>query len=62
VGTGQHHSVKDFLQAAFNCVGIENWEKYVVVDPTLSKTSKVPNLKAKADKARLKLAGSLKEF
>jgi len=55
VGTGQNHSVKDFLQAAFNCVGIENWEKYVVVDPRFQRPAEVPNLKAKADKARLKL-------
>lgn len=30
VATGENHSVKDFVVAAFEVVGIKDWEKYVV--------------------------------
>jgi GDPmannose 4,6-dehydratase len=30
IGTGENHSVKEFVQLAFEHVGIEDWEKYVV--------------------------------
>jgi len=55
VGTGENHSVKEFVQAAFNAVGIADWEKYVVIDPRFKRPAEVPDLKAKADKAKNKL-------
>ncbi|MDO8609380.1 MAG: GDP-mannose 4,6-dehydratase [bacterium] len=51
VGTGENHSVKEFVQLAFKNVGITDWEKYVVIDPRFKRPAEVPNLKAKADKA-----------
>lgn len=33
VATGQDHSVEDFVRAAFARVGIEEWDRYVRIDP-----------------------------
>lgn len=30
VATGQNHSVKEFAKAAFKCIGIDNWQDYVI--------------------------------
>ena len=35
VATGDSRSVRDFVEAAFAVVGIEDWEPYVEIDPTL---------------------------
>jgi GDPmannose 4,6-dehydratase len=35
VATGQARSVRDFVEAAFLSVGIEGWERYLRIDPTL---------------------------
>jgi GDPmannose 4,6-dehydratase len=32
IATGETHSVREFCQEAFGCLGLD-WEKYVVVDP-----------------------------
>jgi len=55
VGTGKSHSVREFVEAAFKSVGINNWKKYVVIDPQFKRPAEVSNLKAKADKARKNL-------
>lgn len=55
VGTGQNHSVKDFVIAAFSAAGIPDWEKYVVIDPQFKRPAEVPNLKASPKKAMEKL-------
>lgn len=33
IATGVEHSVRDFISRAFDCVGIEDWEKYVEISP-----------------------------
>lgn len=33
IGTGKTNSIRDFLNEAFNCIGIFDWSDYVVVDP-----------------------------
>lgn len=60
VGTGENHSVKEFVEKAFAVAGIKNWEKYVVIDPQFKRPAEVPNLKAKPDKARKILGWSPK--
>jgi len=55
VGTGESHSVREFVEAAFKSVGINNWKKYVVIDPQFKRPAEVPNLKARADKVRKNL-------
>jgi GDPmannose 4,6-dehydratase len=47
LGTGVTHSVRDVLTVAFGCVGISNWEKYVVQDP--SELRRVDNASLVAD-------------
>ena len=44
VATGQSHSVKDFLTAAFNVVGINDWGPYVSVDQDLIRPADVNTL------------------
>lgn len=51
VGTGENHSVKEFLEEAFNVAGVKDWEKYLVVDPRYKRPAEVYDLKAKPDKA-----------
>ncbi|MEA3510516.1 MAG: GDP-mannose 4,6-dehydratase [Actinomycetota bacterium] len=50
VGTGEAHSVRDFLDAAFGVVGLE-WQEFVVVDPKFFRPAEVDYLCA--DTARI---------
>lgn len=54
IATGETHSVKDFLQLAFNYVGLE-WEDYVVTDKSLIRPAEVDHLVGDSTKAREKL-------
>ncbi|MCL4374573.1 GDP-mannose 4,6-dehydratase [Patescibacteria group bacterium] len=51
VGTGENHSVREFVEKAFSAAGISDWKKYVVIDPRYKRPAEVPDLKAKPDKA-----------
>jgi len=55
VGTGESHTVREFVEEAFKVAGIKDWKKYVVIDPQFKRPAEVPNLKAKPDKAKKKL-------
>ena len=33
IATGETHTIREFLDSAFDVVGISNWEKYVKQDP-----------------------------
>jgi GDPmannose 4,6-dehydratase len=52
ISTGETHSIRDFLDIAFNRVGIKKWEKYVKIDPQFKRPAELFILKGKADKAR----------
>jgi GDPmannose 4,6-dehydratase len=54
VGTGQTHSVEEFVQIAFNHVGLD-WQDYVVVDPRFYRPAEVDLLLADPAKTRNKL-------
>ena len=54
IATGDVHSVKQFLQQAFDYVGL-NWKKYVVIDKKLYRPAEVNILKGDYTKARKKL-------
>ncbi len=56
VGTGENHSVKEFVELAFAYAGIPDWQKYVVSDARFKRPAEVPDLKAKSDKVQ-KLLG-----
>lgn len=51
IGTGESHSVKDFVIAAFAAAGINNWKKYVEFDKRYLRPTEVHNLIADASKA-----------
>jgi GDPmannose 4,6-dehydratase len=50
--TGETHSVREFLDTAFDVVGIEDWKKHVVVDEKLFRPAEVYNLRGDASKAK----------
>ena len=54
IGTGQNHSVKEFLQEAFSYVGFD-WQKYVKIDPRYLRPTEVEELVADPAKAKAKL-------
>ncbi len=54
IGTGKTHSVREFLEAAFNTVGLD-WKKYVEIDPQYYRPAEVELLCADPAKARQKL-------
>jgi GDPmannose 4,6-dehydratase len=55
VATGECHSVKDLVEAAFKHAGIKDWEKYVVTDPRFKRPAEVDHLRGRPDKAKKKL-------
>jgi len=55
IGTGESHSVKEFLIAVFTHAGMPDWEKYVEIDPYYFRPTEVGNLIADARKAKEKL-------
>ncbi|MBI4004880.1 GDP-mannose 4,6-dehydratase [Candidatus Roizmanbacteria bacterium] len=52
VGTGENHSVQEFLEHAFKHAGVSDWKKYVVIDPRFKRPAEVPDLKSRPEKAR----------
>lgn len=52
IGTGNSYSVQELVAEAFRCVGIDHWEPYVVLDPTLLRPAEVDHLVANAAKAK----------
>ncbi len=54
VGTGEDHSVSEFLDAAFGRVGLE-WDPYVEIDPRYYRPADLDFLKADASKAHAEL-------
>lgn len=56
IGTGENHSVKEFVQAAFAAVDITNWQKYVELKtPKDMRPAEVDYLIADPSRARQKL-------
>lgn len=51
IATGEGHSVREFVEAAFACVDLD-WRKYVVQDPALTRPAEVDLLIGDASKAR----------
>ena len=52
IGTGEGHTVREFVQLAFREVGIENWETYVRTDPKHMRPAEVATLLADPSKAK----------
>ncbi len=51
LGTGQSHSVREFVQAAFSYAGL-NWKKYVLIDKRYFRPTEVKILRADPSKAK----------
>jgi GDPmannose 4,6-dehydratase len=54
VGTGQTHSVEEFVELAFAHAGLD-WRRYVIVDPQFYRPAEVDMLLADSTKARQRL-------
>jgi len=54
LGTGEAHSVKEFVQAAFSYVGLD-WQAYVDIDPRYFRPTEVELLLADPQEARTRL-------
>jgi len=55
IATGVEHSIRDFLDAAFNAVDVTDWEKYVLQDERFMRPAEVAVLCGDSTKAREKL-------
>jgi GDPmannose 4,6-dehydratase len=55
IATGETHSVREFVQAAFAAAGIDDWERYVKADPRFLRPAEVDYLIGDASKARAAL-------
>lgn len=54
IATGETHSVREFLEEAFSCVGLD-WRDYVEIDPWYYRPAEVDLLVGDASKAKKKL-------
>jgi GDPmannose 4,6-dehydratase len=54
IGTGEAHSVKEFLEETFNYVGLD-WKEYIEIDPRYLRPTEVEFLLADASKAKKEL-------
>ena len=52
IATGETYSVRDFLNEAFNEIGIKDFEPYVVIDPKFYRPAEVEYLKGNPSKAK----------
>jgi len=53
--TGEAHSVREFVQAAFEAAGISDWEKHLRTDPQFNRPAEVFNLRGSPAKAKREL-------
>ena len=52
IATGVSHSIRDFLDVAFKCVGIDDWSNYVVQDERFMRPAEIDVLCGDSTKAR----------
>ena len=52
IATGETRSIREFLDVAFNCVGITDWEGYVFQDPKFFRPAEVDVLRGDYSKAK----------
>ena len=51
IATGKDHTIREFLDAAFECVDIEDWERFVLQDERYMRPAEVDVLRGDATKA-----------
>ncbi|NOU10482.1 MAG: GDP-mannose 4,6-dehydratase [Nitrospira sp.] len=54
IGTGEVHTVREFVEAAFSHVGLD-WEQWVAIDPRYYRPTEVDDLRANPSKAKRQL-------
>jgi GDPmannose 4,6-dehydratase len=52
IATGETHSIRDFLDAAFSVVGIDDWSAYIKQDPRFMRPAEVDVLRGDYTKAK----------
>tara|TARA_Y100000992_G_scaffold113763_2_gene74329 strand:- start:2759 stop:3757 length:999 start_codon:yes stop_codon:yes gene_type:complete len=52
LATGNSHSIREFLDIAFDEIGIDNWENFVTQDPRFFRPAEVDVLRGDATKAK----------
>ena len=55
IATGETHTIREFLDLAFRCAEIDDWERYVRTDPRFERPAEVDLLCGDASKARERL-------
>jgi GDPmannose 4,6-dehydratase len=55
LATGETHTVREFLDAAFSSIGVEDWSKFVVINPKFFRPAEVDFLLGQPDKAKQEL-------
>lgn len=55
IATGQAHSIKQFAEAAFAAVGIDDWERYVSINQEFVRPAEISRMLGDATKARTQL-------
>jgi GDPmannose 4,6-dehydratase len=52
ISTGETHSVRDFLELAFKCVGIDDWQPYIKIDSLYKRPVELVTLQGRNDRAK----------
>jgi len=55
IATGKTHTIREFLDSAFDVVGITDWDKYIKQDPRFMRPAEVDVLRGDASKAEYEL-------
>lgn len=55
IATGKNYSVREFVEKAFKCVNIDNWDKYVIQDKRFVRPAEIHSLLGNPNKARFEL-------
>ena len=55
IATGETHSIREFLEVAFNYVGISDWSSYIKQDPRFMRPAEVDVLRGSYMKAHTEL-------
>jgi GDPmannose 4,6-dehydratase len=55
IATGETHSVREFVETAFQHVGIDDWQRYVRQDPAFMRPADVDHIVGDSTKARQQL-------
>ena len=55
IATGVDHTIRDFLDVAFKCIGVEDWSRHVKQNPRYMRPAEVDVLRGDSTKAKREL-------